>query len=518
MKHHARVVSTTALLAIVGCSAAPSEDWTDAEQAVVQTGVTYTLVSVLSNKCLEIAGGSTANLAALQVATCASSARQQFRFEDMGGGFYRIRNVNSNLCLDVEGRSTSNGARVVQWTCGTGTNQQFSARDLGGTVHNLLARHSGQSLDVFNFGTVDGTPVVQWPLLNNSNQQFRLTPVTGGGGSGGAGGTAGSGGAPSAGGTPGSAADRCGIANLNPSAPPRALTLSGNLGTHDPALIGAHGRFYLFSTGNNVGAKTSTNLTSWQAAPEVFSSLARPAWLSQQVPGVSNLWAPDISFFGGQYHLYYSASSFGSNRSCIGHLTRPALDSGNWTERGPVICSNVTSSDNWNAIDPNVVTDQNGTPWLSFGSFWGGIKMIQLDQSGARVGNALTSLAARPNAGGAVEAPFIVRRCGFYYLFVSWDTCCQGANSTYNLRVGRSSSVTGPYVDRAGTALMQGGGTLVLQGDARWRGPGHNAVLFTSSAAYNVYHAYDAQNNGAPVLRVSELAWDGSGWPISGGP
>ena len=313
--------------------------------------------------------------------------------------------------------------------------------------------------------------------------------------------------------------DRCDVAVYDAQNPPEALTLSGNLGTHDPVVIEADGRFYLFSTGNNLGAKTSTDLTSWQAAPEVFSSMTRPAWIADEVPGASNLWAPDISYFGGSYHLYYSASTFGSNHSCIGHLTRAALDAGSWTDRGSVICSNAgAADDDWNAIDPNVVVDREGKAWLAFGSFWGGLKLIPLDANGARVGTSLQAIAARPNNGGALEAPYIVRRCGYYYLFSSFDRCCDGVNSTYNIRVGRSTSVSGPYSDKNGTALMQGGGTPVLSGGTRWKGPGHNAVIFSGNAAYNVYHSYDANNGGDPFLRISEIAWDSDGWPISGGP
>jgi arabinan endo-1,5-alpha-L-arabinosidase len=336
----------------------------------------------------------------------------------------------------------------------------------------------------------------------------------GGSGGGGFGGTP-----PIAAGGSAPATERCEIANYDAAKPPQTLALSGSLGTHDPVMMVADGRFYLFSTGNNVGAKTSTNMLQWQAASDVFSNATRPAWLLQAVPGVSNLWAPDISFFGGVYHLYYSASTFGSNRSCIGHLTRVSLTTGSWTDHGEVICSNATATkDNWNAIDPNVVVDEAGTPWLTFGSFWGGIKLIKLDAQGARVGTSLDSLAARPDASGAVEAPFIVRRCGFYYLFTSWDACCKGVDSTYNTRVGRSPVVTGPYVDKDGVALMQGGGTLLVKGGDRYKGPGHNAVVFTDTAAFNVYHSYDANNNGASVLRISELVWDSEGWPTSGGP
>lgn len=181
-----------------------------------------------------------------------------------------------------------------------------------------------------------------------------------------------------------------------------------------------------------------------------------------------------------------------------------------------MFCSNAPGQiDDFNAIDPNVVLDASGTPWMSFGSFWDGLRMIRLNLAGERDGNELIALASR--GGGAVEAPFIVRRCGFYYLFMSFGACCQGAQSTYSLHVGRSTELLGPYVDRDGRALLDGGGTLLLEAGGDWVGPGHNAVLIDGTRAYNVYHAY-AASNGASRLRISELVWDAEGWPISGGP
>jgi arabinan endo-1,5-alpha-L-arabinosidase len=313
-----------------------------------------------------------------------------------------------------------------------------------------------------------------------------------------------------------SADDRCDVGVADPSRPPTTLALSGSLGAHDPVIIAANGSYYYFSTGNGISAKVSVDLLAWQNQPAVFAET--PAWFQQSVPAFTgrNTWAPDISFFGGQYHLYYSVSSFGSNRSCIGHATRPALDSGAWEDHEAVFCSNAPGqNDDFNAIDPNVSLDEAGTPWMAFGSFWDGIKMIRLNFAGERAGTELVSLASR--GGGAIEAPFIVRRCGYYYLFVSFDRCCQGADSTYNTRVGRASTLLGPYADRDGRPMLDGGGTLVLQGGGDWVGPGHNAVLIDGTRAYNVYHAY-AATNGASQLRISELVWDAEGWPISGGP
>ncbi len=298
----------------------------------------------------------------------------------------------------------------------------------------------------------------------------------------------------------------------NAANPPKALTLSGSLGAHDPSAIESNGTYYEFQTG--LGAKTSSNLTTWNDASAPF---ALPAWMKSAVSGVTDLWAPDISYFGSTYHLYYAGSTFGTNKSCIGHATRASLSSGSWTDQGSAtLCSNVTTTDdNWNAIDPNAIVDTTGTPWLVFGSFWGGIKIIQLDQTGARVGTTVAGIAARPNK--ALEGPFMIRRCGYYYLFTSWDTCCKGTDSTYNIRVVRGTSVTGPFADQAGTAAMQGGGTLIAQGDATWAGPGGQSVMFVETRAYLVYHAY-AMSNGTATLRIADLVWDSSGWPIPVGP
>jgi arabinan endo-1,5-alpha-L-arabinosidase len=301
----------------------------------------------------------------------------------------------------------------------------------------------------------------------------------------------------------------CPGASYDPTSPPATLTLSGNLGAHDPAAYVQGSTIYLAATG--LIAKTSTNLTSWSAAP---NPLPLPPWASSAT-GATNLWAPDISFFGGVYHLYYAGSTFGSNKSCIGQATRAALDSGSWADQGMVICSNMGTSDNWNAIDPNVVIDDAGTPWLVFGSFWSGIKAIKLDSTGNRADTTLYAIANHAN--GGIEGAWVFKRCGYYYLFVSWGACCSGAYD-YNIRVGRSTSVTGPYVDQAGAQMASGGGTLLVQGDTNWIAPGHNAVIAYNGKTYNLYHALKGSSSGAATLRISELAWDANGWPVSGGP
>jgi arabinan endo-1,5-alpha-L-arabinosidase len=242
-----------------------------------------------------------------------------------------------------------------------------------------------------------------------------------------------------------------------------------------------------------------------------------PAWIKEEVPGAGDLWAPDVSFYNGRYQVYYSVSTFGNNQSAIGLATNTTLDihrpDYQWQDEGIVIKSE--RGFNWNAIDPHFVLDKDGNPWLSFGSFWSGIKLVRLDKAtGKRLegDTALRSIASR-TAPGAVEAPFIIYHEPYYYLFVSFDQCCKGVDSTYNIRVGRAEDITGPYLDKAGISMLYGGGSLLREATERWKGPGHNAILSKDGLDYLVYHAYDAEQFGAFKLRIEPILWH-DGWPV----
>lgn len=307
------------------------------------------------------------------------------------------------------------------------------------------------------------------------------------------------------------------------SCPPEASAQQGGIArVHDPCVIRQGETYYLFSTGRGVPIRKSGDLIHWTEAGRVFPE-GLPEWAGREVPGARSLWAPDISYFEGEYHLYYSVSTFGSQRSCIGLATNKTLDVTSkdyrWLDRGKVIDSRP-GRDDFNAIDPNVVLDDRGTPWLSFGSFWGGIKMVRLDPRtglpSAQAGE-VRHLASRPPP-DAIEAPFIVRRGDFYYLFVSFDYCCRGARSDYHIVVGRSKEVVGPYADREGRPMARGGGTPVLAGRGNVRGPGHNAVLLRPGGDLLVHHYYDADEGGLVKLQVRTLGWSEDGWPIAGDP
>jgi arabinan endo-1,5-alpha-L-arabinosidase len=307
------------------------------------------------------------------------------------------------------------------------------------------------------------------------------------------------------------------------------LTLAGDVApVHDPVAIKEWDTYYVFSTGGRNGEgvipiRTSRDLRTWMRSGFVFESL--PAWAAREIPKATDAWAPDISFYNGRYHLYYSVSSFGSRNSAIGLATTRTLDRSSpdyrWVDEGMVLRS--TETDDWNAIDPNLVIEDSRDIWLAWGSFWGGIKMRRIDPATGRLSTTdveMHALSSRPRAqpiGGAVEAPFIVRHNDYWYLFVSFDRCCRGAASTYNIVVGRSRRVTGPYVDKAGTRMIDGGGSLVIEATTpTWRGPGHPGFLRNAGNDYVLFHAYFGDGRGrGSALQVSTVSWEG-GWPRFG--
>ncbi len=311
----------------------------------------------------------------------------------------------------------------------------------------------------------------------------------------------------------------------SPLAPlaPQIFPLSGDISPiHDPSIIREGKTYYVFAT-NRFAQKLgpifcSIDLLSWRFCGNVFEKV--PDWALQEIPGARGIWAPDISYVRGEFRLYYSVSTFGSNHSVIGLITNKTLNPGSpdyhWLDQGKVIGS--SHEDDWNAIDPNMVVDEAGQMWLAFGSFWGGIKMRRLDPETGKLSakdSKLYSLAGRrPLQPPAIEAAFVVRKSGYYYLFVSFDMCCRGKESTYKIMVGRSRKVVGPYIDKNGQPMMQGGGTLLVEGNTAWRGPGHEAVLLEAKRDLLVFHAYNGLT-GRPRLQISSIVWE-KGWPQAG--
>jgi arabinan endo-1,5-alpha-L-arabinosidase len=226
-------------------------------------------------------------------------------------------------------------------------------------------------------------------------------------------------------------------ANAAGTSPVRPSPRDGRI--HDPStIVKCNHEYWLFATGMGIISRHSKDLVNWTNGPPVFTNA--PAWTTNAVPGNRGyFWAPDVIFLTNRYLLYYSVSTFGKNTSAIGLATNPTLDASNpnhaWTDQGIVIQS--SRSNNFNVIDPAVTQDAEGNLWLAFGSFWSGIKLVQLNPAtGKRItpDSPMYSLAHNDS----IEAAFIYHHENRYHLFVNWGICCRGTNSTYEIRAGRS--------------------------------------------------------------------------------
>ncbi len=286
----------------------------------------------------------------------------------------------------------------------------------------------------------------------------------------------------------------------------------------DPSVVrGEDGRYYLFATaddwGDGQGARlvprfVSDDLVRWAPAGTVFSR--KPTWKAD-----GGLWAPDVSAHDGTYYLYYAFSTWGDPNPCIG-LATAANPAGAWTDLGrAVFCSADIGVPN--SIDP-FAWYENGQRTLIWGSFHG-IFAVPLSNDGTRAAGEKVRLTD-----DRFEAPYVYRHGGYYYLFLSAGSCCDGAASTYTVYVGRSKALDGPYVDAGGRDLRAGGGTLVVEGSPRWAGPGHNAVVTDDAGqAWIVYHAMPRDTarlpNGTNRRQglLDPLVWSADGWPSVAG-
>lgn len=309
---------------------------------------------------------------------------------------------------------------------------------------------------------------------------------------------------------------------------------------HDPVMAkGEDGRYYIFSTGMGIGVMSSADLKEWRHEPSVFRE--PPTWAVDTVRGYrGHTWAPDISRQGNLWYLYYSCSTFGKNGSAIGLAVNKTLDPTSpdfrWEDRGMVIASH-RRVDNFNAIDPNLIVDRKGQPYLTFGSFWDGIQLVKLSKQdfqtpvekprtiARRVGRKLTLAELNDvknytiegndtvEAGeNAIEAPFIFQHGKYYYLLVSFDYCCRGERSTYKTVYGRSKKITGPYLDKKGQPMERGGGTLLYGPDAAFFGVGHCAAYELDGQCYFLSHAYEKAQGGRAKLFLRPIEFDADGW------
>jgi len=301
---------------------------------------------------------------------------------------------------------------------------------------------------------------------------------------------------------------------------PLEQSASRGITTRDPSsIVKCKDEYWVFYTGRGVPSYHSKDLVKWERGPAVFQTA--PEWIAGVVPENRRMsyWAPDIMKVGDRYLLYYAVSSMGKMTSAIGLATNPTLDpndpSYHWTDQGFVVRTQESQSgDAYNAIDPAIFHDSDGSLWLAFGSYWSGIKLIQLDpQTGKRIApdSKMFSLAYHDS----IEASYLCKHDAYYYLFVNWGSCCQSTNSSYNIRIGRSQTITGPYLDKAGADMLKAGGSVFLATtNGPLFGPGHAGTLqaegkdwFTSD------FEGDIRLQGRATLAIMPLRWNADGWP-----
>lgn len=300
---------------------------------------------------------------------------------------------------------------------------------------------------------------------------------------------------------------------------PQGDFITDTLMVHDPVMAYENGTYHIFSTGMGVQHATSSDLKTWTVNVKPAISPI-PRWAHDSVPGFrEHVWAPDIIRYNDRWWMAYSCSTFGKNTSAIGLMSAKSLHPAEvWSDHGPIICSRE-GRDNWNAIDPNFIIDEKGAPWLTFGSFWDGIQLVPLDKTmHIAAGAKMKTIARRKiidTMDNPVEAPFIFRHGGYYYLFVSWDYCCQGMKSTYKVAVGRSRSIEGPYLDSNGKDMAKCGGTILIEGDKKtFEAAGHCSVYSIGDKDFFLCHGYAMDLGGASILICKKINWSKDGWPI----
>ena len=312
------------------------------------------------------------------------------------------------------------------------------------------------------------------------------------------------------------------LAAAQPSFHQRRAFSTDTAMVHDPVMAYDHGLYYMMSTGHGIQLMTSPDRKTWTMVPHgVITDI--PVWPHDSVPEFKrHIWAPDLLKWHGKWWLTYSCSSFAKNTSAIGLMCADTLSADtHWEDCGPVVCSKRLR-DNWNAIDSNIIIDEDDQPWMTWGSFWGGIQLARLDSTlhlaqprqqkviAARFSPALQS---EPGV-NAIEAPFIFRHGNYYYLFVSFDFCCRGMESTYHVAVGRSKQVDGPYLDATGKDLAKGGGTVVIEGDKKvFEAVGHSAAYHFGDTDLFICHGYAIDKGGASILVQRRIVWTEDGWP-----
>lgn len=291
--------------------------------------------------------------------------------------------------------------------------------------------------------------------------------------------------------------------------------LKGDIRVHDPVMIKEGSTYYVFGTGKGISLKTSKDKINWKRAGAVFAGKNIPAWYKNDIPNQdSSLWAPDIHFYKGKYYLYYSVSAWMNFNSSIGLATNTTLDSTDpkykWVDEGQII-SYKNGGTGVNVIDPNAFRDNDGKLWLFYGSYKAGLRLVELNPVTGKLLNDEPGLTTITTSLG--EGVFVIRSKDYLYIFASRGKCCAGMESTYQMVMGRSKDIRGPYLNKEGKSWVDNNYSLFLAGDSTEPGRGHNGFFTEGDTTFIVYHAYTRAAKGASLLNLKPLYIDKEGWP-----
>ena len=446
----------------------------------------FTLANASTGMVLGIAAqAQTAGADVAQEPSSTTTPDIDWHFIPMNNSQYNIENMLTHQVMGISNASTAAGAQVLQWA-DNGTNDHLWEFYLLKDGNYLLKNvSSALYLEEDDSSSASPAPVEQGARATTGTgcacQEWTVT---------------------STGNAPYPPPATVNVSYVAPDTPA--------IGTHDPSILNTGSGYDLFSTGGSIHEHQSTDLINFSDGGYALSSL--PAWTNAYTGSSGDLWAPDASSHNGVYWMYYAASTFGSDNSAIGLAMSSTAEPGTFVDSGAPVYTSADCS-GANAIDPASVVDASGNAWMAFGSYFSGIQIVPVNNStGIPTGAACQTLAYHPSGTG-IEGSYIYPYNGYYYLFASVDTCCQGVTSTYRIIVGRATSITGPYSDRGGLALTDGGGTILLSAHGNVNGPGGETVFTDSSGAVLVYHYYDGNNNGDPALGINSLGWTSDGWP-----
>jgi arabinan endo-1,5-alpha-L-arabinosidase len=302
-----------------------------------------------------------------------------------------------------------------------------------------------------------------------------------------------------------------------------AVTLTGQTDIHDPSTIHKEGsKYWTFGTGDGIVSRYSSDLKSWTYGNTVFTAGTWPSWINSYVTNFAgNFWAPDVIKMNGKYYLYYSAfaTTSSSFESAIGVAVTDSLNNPSWTDLGMVVSTKTEALSSGgfktNTIDPGLFVDASNKVWMVYGSHYAGIYMVQINPStGKRMNTTRYPVVGNSGNWHEFEAAQVKYMNGYYYMFVNLGECCAGNQSDYYIVTGRSTSPTGPYLDKNGVDLWNYGGSTLLSTSGTYIGPGHFGYYNHFGQDLASIHYYDGTTSTGWPARLDLLQMSiSSGWP-----